>query len=198
MDINKLKGSIPDSVLAQIPTIVTKFGINTPLRLAHFLSQCAHESGDFRVTTENLNYSADGLKKTFSKYFPGTLNETYARNQPAIANRVYANRMGNGDEKSGDGYKFRGRSYLQITGRNNYAEFSSAIGENCLTNPDLLSAKYALAAAAWYWDYRKINTAADTGPGTESIKAVTKLINGGYIGLLDRIEKFNKYFALLS
>lgn len=198
MDINKLKGSIPDSVLAQIPTIVTKFGINTPLRLAHFLSQCAHESGDFRVTTENLNYSADGLKKTFSKYFPGTLNETYARHQPAIANRVYANRMGNGDEKSGDGYKFRGRSYLQITGRNNYVEFSAIIGENCVKQPDLLSTKYALAAAAWFWDSRKINVAADTGATVESIKSVTKIINGGYIGLPDRIDKFNKFYQILS
>ena len=103
--INKLKGIIPDSILAQIPDTAAKFNITTSLRLAHFLSQCAHESGNFTVFKENLNYSADGLKKIFGKYFPGNLNESYAHNPEKIANRVYSNRMGNGDETSGDGYK---------------------------------------------------------------------------------------------
>ena len=109
LKIESLKGHVPDSVIAMIPDTASKFGINTPLKLAHFLAQCGHESGGFKITQENLNYSADGLKKIFGKYFPGNLAESYARNPQKIANLVYGNRMGNGSEGSGDGYKFRGR-----------------------------------------------------------------------------------------
>ena len=130
MDINKLKGHVPDTVIAQLPEVMTKFKIDTSLKLAHFLAQVGHESGGFKVVTENLNYSAQGLQNIFGKYFPGNLEESYARQPQKIANRVYASRMGNGDEASGDGYKFRGRGYIQLTGRNNYVEFSKAINEN--------------------------------------------------------------------
>lgn len=113
MMITKLKGHIPDGVLTQLESVMNKFEINTPLRLAHFLSQAAHESGGFKFITENLNYSAAGLKTTFPKYFPGNLNEIYARKPEMIASKVYASRMGNGDEKSRDGWTFRGRGYIQ-------------------------------------------------------------------------------------
>ena len=125
--INKLKGIVPDSVLSQIPDTAAKFNITTSLRLAHFLSQCAHESGNFKYVRENLNYSVDGLKKTFGKYFPGNLNESYARNPEKIANRVYGNRMGNGNEASGDGYKYCGRGFIQLTGKENYAAFDKYV-----------------------------------------------------------------------
>ena len=120
LKLENLKGHIPDAVLAQIPDTAAKFNITNNLRLAHFLSQCGHESGGFKAVSENLNYSADGLKKIFGKYFPGNLNESYARQPEKIASRVYGNRMGNGDEASGEGYKFRGRGYIQITSRPNY------------------------------------------------------------------------------
>ena len=123
--INKLKGSIPDTILAQIPDTAKKFNITTPLRLAHFISQCSHESGGFKVMKENLNYSSDGLKKIFPKYFPGTLSESYARQPEKIGSRVYANRMGNGDEKSKEGFKFSGKGYIQLTGKQNYTEFKN-------------------------------------------------------------------------
>ena len=124
LNIDKLKGHIPDNVLSQIPETAQKFNITTNLRLAHFLAQCAHESGGFKAVSENLNYSADGLRKIFGKYFPSTLAESYARQPEKIASRVYADRMGNGNEMSKEGYKFRGRGYIQLTGKNNYSNFS--------------------------------------------------------------------------
>ena len=119
--LDALKGHIPDSVIAQIPDTAAKFNITTPLRLAHFLAQCGHESGGFKSVSENLNYSVDGLKRIFGKYFPGNLAESYARQPEKIASRVYGSRMGNGDESTGEGYKFRGRGYIQITGLNHRA-----------------------------------------------------------------------------
>ena len=115
IELSKLKGHVPDSVITQIPTVMEKFQINTPLRLAHFLAQCGHESGNFRAVQENLNYSADGLKRIFPKYFPGNLAESYARNPEKIASKVYGGRMGNGDETTKEGFKFRGRGYIQLT-----------------------------------------------------------------------------------
>ena len=118
MDLNKLKGHIPDSVIAQIPGIQEKFEINSPLRLAHFLAQCGHESGGFRLVKENLNYSAKGLMGIFKKYFPNeALAKAYERKPEKIANKVYGNRMGNGDEASGDGAKYYGRGFIQLTGK---------------------------------------------------------------------------------
>ncbi len=150
MDISKLKGHIPDSVLAQIPDTAAKFEINTPLRLAHFLAQCGHESGQFRVVNENLNYGAKGLLGIFKKYFPTEDKaKTYERKPEKIANLVYASRMGNGPESSGDGYKYRGRGYIQLTGKDNYTQFDKTVPEDILANPDLVSGKYALMSAAW-------------------------------------------------
>ena len=198
LNIEKLKGHIPDTVLAQIPETAAKFNITNNLRLAHFLSQCGHESGNFKAVSENLNYSADGLKKIFGKYFPGNLNESYARKPEKIAARVYASRMGNGDEASGEGYKFRGRGYIQLTGKNNYTNFSKFIGEDCVSNPDLVATKYPLASAGFFFDSNKLWAICDRGADDATVTAVTKRVNGGTIGLSDRIKHFKEYYNLIK
>jgi len=196
--LEKLKGHIPDTVLSQIPEVINKFNCNTPLRLAHFLSQCGHESGGFKAVTENLNYSADGLKKTFGKYFPGDLSNSYAKNPEKIASRVYANRMENGDENSKEGWKFRGRGYIQLTGKGNYSKFTKFIGEDCISNPDLVATKYPLASAAFFFDSNKLWLICDKGSDDATVTAVTKRVNGGTLGLTDRIKHFREFFHLLS
>ena len=198
INLTKLKGAIPDEVIAQIPDVMTKYEINTPLRLAHFLAQCAHESGTFKVVYENFMYSADGLKKIFPKYFPGTLNESYAKKPELIASRVYGSRMGNGDEASKDGYKFRGRGYIQLTGKGNYTAFDQVVEENILANPDLVATKYPLLSAAFFWNKTNLNTVADKGADTATVTAVTKKVNGGTHGLDSRINYFNKFHNLLK
>jgi putative chitinase len=199
MDLNKLKGHVPDSVINQIPGIQEKFAVNTPLRLAHFLAQCGHESGGFRVTQENLNYSAKGLQGIFKKYFPSeAIALDYAKKPQKIANRVYGGRMGNGNEASGDGFKFRGRGYIQLTGRDNYKAFDDAVEDNILENPDLVATKYPLASAAWFWNKNKLNQLADKGNAPEVVTMITKRVNGGTIGLADRQKHFNEYYSLLK
>ena len=198
LNIDKLKGHIPDTVLAQIPETAKKFNITNNLRLAHFLAQCGHESGNFKAVSENLNYSADGLKKIFGKYFPGNLNESYARQPEKIAARVYASRMGNGDEASKEGFKFRGRGYIQLTGKNNYTNFSKFIGEDCVANPDLVATKYPLASAGFFFDSNKLWAICDKGADDATVTAVTRRVNGGTIGLADRIKHFKEYHNLLK
>jgi len=198
LNIEKLKGHIPDAVLVQIPDTAAKFNITNNLRLAHFLAQCGHESGGFKAVSENLNYSADGLKKIFGKYFPGNLNESYARQPEKIASRVYASRMGNGDESSKEGFKFRGRGYIQLTGKANYTNFTKFIGEDCVSNPDLVATKYPLASAAFFFDSNKLWAICDKGADDATITAVTKRVNGGTIGLADRIKHFKEYYNLLK
>ena len=196
MDLKKLKGHVPDTVIAQIPDVMTKFKIDTALKLAHFLSQCGHESGGFRIVNENLNYSAKGLLGIFKKYFPNNAKaEAYQRKPEKIANIVYANRMGNGPEASGEGYKYRGRGYIQLTGKQNYTAFGKAIGVDIATNPDLVATKYPLLSAAWFFTrcLPKCTDASDA-----AVTAVTKCVNGGTIGLEDRKKHFKEYFALLS
>jgi len=196
--LQNLKGHIPDAVIAQIPETAKKFNITNPLRLAHFLAQCGHESGGFKAVSENLNYSADGLKKIFGKYFPGNLNESYARQPEKIASRVYGSRMGNGDESTGEGFKFRGRGYIQLTGKNNYTNFAKFIGEDTVSNPDLVATKYPLASAAFFFDSNKLWSICDKGADVATVTAVTKRVNGGTIGLPDRIKHFNEYYNLLK
>ena len=199
LKLEKLKGHIPDAVIAQIPDTASKFQINTPLRLAHFLAQCGHESGGFKVTSENLNYSAKGLMGIFKKYFPTqALAESYQRQPQKIANKVYANRMENGSESSGDGFKFRGRGYIQLTGRANYTAFGKAINEDIANNPDVVSGKYALLSAAWFWSKNGLNKLADGGSTDQVVTSITKRVNGGTIGLADRIKHFKEYYHLLS
>lgn len=198
LKLDKLKGHIPDSVISQIPDTAKKFNITTPLRLAHFLAQCGHESGGFKAVQENLNYSSDGLKKIFPKYFPGTLSESYARNPEKIASRVYGGRMGNGDESTKEGFKFRGRGFIQLTGKQNYTNFAKFIGEDTVTNPDLVATKYPLASAAFFFDSNKLWSICDKGADDATVTAVTKRVNGGTIGLADRIKHFNEYYNLLK
>lgn len=198
MNLDKLKGHIPDRVIEQIPEVMQKFGVNTPLRLAHFLAQCGHESGGFRLTQENLNYSAKGLMGIFKKYFPTeALANAYARKPEKIANRVYGGRMGNGPEASGEGFKFRGRGYIQLTGKQNYTAFDAAVPESIVDNPDLVATKYPLLSAAWFWSKNGLNTIADQGSSTEVVTRVTRRVNGGTIGLADRIKHFKEYHGLL-
>jgi len=198
LNIEKLKGHIPDVVITQISETAKKFNITTNLRLAHFLSQCGHESGGFKAVSENLNYSADGLKRTFGKYFPGNLAESYAKQPEKIASRVYANRMNNGDEASKEGYKFRGRGYIQLTGKGNYTSFTKFIGEDCVANPDLVATKYPLASAAFFFDSNKLWSICDKGADDATVTAVTKRVNGGTLGLADRIKHFKEYYNLLK
>ena len=196
--LQNLKGHVPDAVIAQIPDTAKKFNITNPLRLAHFLAQCGHESGGFKSVSENLNYSADGLKKIFGKYFPGNLNESYAKQPEKIASRVYGSRMGNGDESTGEGFKFRGRGYIQLTGKQNYTNFAKFIGEDTVSNPDLVATKYPLASAAFFFDSNKLWSICDKGSDVATVTAVTKRVNGGVIGLTDRIKHFNEYYNLLK
>ena len=199
LKLDKLKGHIPDAVIAMIPDTAAKFQINTPLRLAHFLAQCGHESGGFRLTQENLNYSAKGLNGIFKKYFPTeAAAAAYARNPQKIANKVYGNRMGNGDEASGDGYKFRGRGYIQLTGKDNYTAFGKSIGEDICANPDKVASQYALLSAAWFFSKNGLHKMADGGATDAVVTSITKRVNGGTIGLADRIKHFKEYYHLLS
>lgn len=199
LKLDKLKGHIPDAVIAMIPDTAAKFQINTPLRLAHFLAQCGHESGGFRLTQENLNYSAKGLNGIFKKYFPTeAAAAAYARNPQKIANKVYSNRMGNGTEASGDGYKFRGRGYIQLTGKDNYTAFGKSIGEDMTANPDKVASTYALLSAAWFFSKNGLHKMADEGATDAVVTKITKRVNGGTIGLADRIKHFKEYYHLLS
>ena len=199
LKLDKLKGHIPDAVIAMIPDTAAKFQINTPLRLAHFLAQCGHESGGFRATQENLNYSAKGLNGIFRKYFPTeAAAAAYARQPQKIASKVYANRMGNGSEASGEGYKFRGRGYIQLTGKENYTAFGKSIGEDIISNPDVVASKYALLSAAWFFSKNGLHRMADEGASDLIVTKITKRVNGGTIGLPDRIKHFKEYYHLLA
>jgi putative chitinase len=207
--INKIKGHIPDSVFQQIPATCAAFNIITPLRLAHFLAQCDHESGGFKAVSENINYGVEGLLNTFKSDFDTNHNKvleaneklkanTLSRKPEAIANFVYANQNGNGNEASGDGWKYRGRGYIQCTGRLNYLGFSRFIGEDCVTNPDLVSTKYPMASAAWFFDKNNLWKICDLGSTDDIVTKVSRKINGGDNGLLDRQEKFDKFWKILK
>lgn len=175
---------------------LNKYSINTPLRISHFLAQVMHESGDFKVTKENLNYSKEGLMKVFKKYFPTEeIALKYAHNPEAIANYVYANRNGNGNEASGDGYKYCGRGYIQLTGKSNYMAFKLTISEDIINSPALVgNTILAMTSACWFWNTHKLNKLADIN----SIEGVTRTINGGVNGQVDRIAKFKKIYSILK
>lgn len=170
-------------------SLLNSYGINTKLRLAHFFAQIEHESG-LKPIAENLNYSANGLRKTFGKYFTDLEAIKYQRKPELIANRVYANRMGNGNEASGDGFKFRGRGFIQITGKNNYILLSKDTRIDFLNNPDLLLIEAnAMISALWFWNKNNLNIWADK----DDINTITKKINGGFNGLSHRKELLLKY-----
>lgn len=171
----------------------------SPNRAAHFFAQTAHESGNFKAFSENLNYSAKGLRGIFRKYFPtDALANAYARQPMKIANRVYANRMGNGPEGSGDGWKFRGRGALQLTGHDNYQAFANYVNRpDVMTNPDLVAGELCFESALWFFDRNKLWGICDQGVNDASILALTKRINGGTHGLDDRKLKTKKYAGWL-
>lgn len=198
LNLDGLTGKLPAGVIAQIPETALKFGITTNLRLAHFLAQCAHESVGFTATVENLNYSAQRLMQVFPKYFRGVDPNAYAHNQAKIGSRVYANRMGNGDEASGDGFKFRGRGYIQLTGKNNYTSFTGFIGEDCVASPDLVATKYPLASAAFFFNTNNIWAICDRGADDATVTRVTKAVNGGTTGLAERLQNFKKFMQALG
>lgn len=200
-EVEDLKGIIGNNPYAQqwheaISQVCPEYGIDTPKRLAAFLAQCAHESGNFRFLKENLNYKAESLMRVFPKYFPdaGTA-QAYAKNQEKIANRVYANRMGNGDEASGDGWRFCGRGLIQLTGKNNYTLFAASIDTPLEEIPEYLGTfEGAVQSACWFWEMNNLNVEADAG----DIKKMTKKINGGYIGLEDRIKHYEHALHLFG
>lgn len=165
-----------------------RYNINTHDRVCAFLAQLGHESGNFVHRVENLNYSADGLRKIFGRYFPtDAIAQQYARQPIRIASRVYANRMGNGDEASQDGWKFRGRGYIQLTGRNNYTACGRYLGRDLVADPDyLMSIEGAVVSAGWFWEVNKLNAFADA----RDMKTLTKRINGGFNGLAHRMELY--------
>jgi putative chitinase len=172
----------------------------TPERAAHFFAQTAHESGNFKAFAENLNYGAAGLTGIFKKYFPTTEKALlYERKPEKIANLVYGNRMGNGDEASGEGFKFRGRGALQLTGKDNYKAFSEYLkNPEIMTNPDLVADQFAFESAIFFFDRNKLWDICDKGVNKDTILALTKRINGGTHGLADREEKTLKYYGYLK
>jgi putative chitinase len=195
MNIDALAGIVPEKILLQVPSIKQ---IDGPLRLCHFLSQLSHESQDFTVIQENLNYNAGGLLRVFGKHFSYRDATNYQHDPVGIGSRAYANRMGNGDESSGDGYKYRGRGYLQCTGADNYKSFGDYIGEDCLSNPNLVAFKYPLESAAWFFTVNNIWTVCDKGRSNAVVQAVTKVVNGGKNGLVDRQRLFSQYYDAVS
>ena len=199
MNTSNLATKLPARASKYMLEVVQRYNITSRLRLAHFLAQIAHESGDFKFTIENLNYSADSLLRVFPKYFKDKATaDKYARNQELIGSRVYGSRMGNGDEASREGFKFRGRGYLQLTGKDNYKAFSTFIKEDCVANPDLVATKYPMDSAVWFFDKNSLWAICDKGETTDVVTAVTKRVNGGTHGLDDRIKKFNLYNQLLK
>lgn len=165
--------------------VLPQYNIDTPLRICHFLAQVIHESAHFKAKVENLNYSAESLSRVFSKYFPSnSIAEEYARKPEKIANRVYANRLGNGDEESGDGWKYRGRGLIQLTGKDNYRDCGKALELDLLSNPDLIANDPVvnIKVACWFWSKNNLNSLADK----DNVTAITKKINGGINGLTDR------------
>jgi putative chitinase len=196
--LEKLKGSVPQKVLDELPSVIDKFGINTPLRLAHFIAQIKQESQDFTATTEKLDYKAVALLKTFPTHFTPAQAAAYEHQPEKIANRAYADRLGNGSEASGDGYKYRGRGYIQLTGKDNYRAFARYVSDDIVANPDLVATKYPLLSAAWFWSTHNANPKADAGSDVQAVTAVTKVVNGGANGLAQRIDNFNKLYSQLA
>ena len=171
----------------------------SPIRAAHFFAQCAHESGNFVFLSENLNYTAEQLTKTWPKLFPADIASKYAKQPEKIANRAYGGRMGNGPEESGDGWKYRGRGAIQLTGKDNYTAFSKAANKpDVMTNPDIVSGELAFESAMFFFDKNKLWDICDKGINDAAITELTKKINGGTLGLEDRKEKTYKFAQILG
>jgi len=202
-----LKPHLPSHIHKEILTMDRLFpntfsrlpALKITLRLCHFLSQCAHESGNFQHTEENLNYAAHDLKRLFLKYFPThEMQHFYAHQPEKIGSRVYANRMGNGDEASTEGFMFRGRGYLQLTGKENYAAFRDFIIHDCVRYPEYVAQKYPMISASWYFNHNQLWPLCDQGPSIQVITELTQRINGGVHGLKKRIQLFDTFFSILN
>jgi putative chitinase len=176
--------------------LLPDYEINTPQRIAAFIAQCAHESGNFVFLTENLNYKAESLMKIFGKYFKDMATaKAYEKKPEKIANRIYANRMGNGDEASGDGWRYRGRGLIQLTGKTNYTWFAASLEISAEEAAEYTQTfEGAAQSACWFWETNKLNNEADKG----DIKTMTRKINGGFIGLDDRIKHYNHALHVLG
>lgn len=207
IDLDLLNGVIPDKVLSELPSVMDRFKINTRLRLCHFLSQCEHESGGFTIVVENLNYSAQGLANTWPKRYsmnskpphvPNALARKIERTPQLIGNATYSNRMGNGGPETNEGFLYRGRGYIQLTGKQNYISFSKFVDDDVVKVPDLVAKKYPLSSAGWFFHVNNINSICDLGSDVKTITAVTKKINGGTTHLSDRIFRFNEFWKLLK
>lgn len=206
MNIQKLKGHIPQTVLDQLPDTITKFNINTTLRLSHFLSQCAHESSNFRITKENLNYSAPGLLKTFPTHFTVVQAKNCEHNPEKVGNQAYASRNGNGDVQSGDGYRYCGRGYIQLTGKINYKAFDKLVEEDILALPGLVGSKYPLMSAGFFFNNNNLWSVCDSplvdkggkDLAEKAVAAVTKRVNGGLNGFPERLKYFKLFYNLLK
>jgi putative chitinase len=185
-----------DNWHSALSEILPEYEINTPERVAAFIAQCAHESGGFKFLKENLNYKAPSLRKVFPKYFPDdAIAAEYANKQEKIANRVYANRMGNGDEASGDGWRFCGRGLIQLTGKNNYTFFAASLDMKVEDVPEYLGTfEGAVQSACFFWEQNNLNQWADK----RDILTLTKRINGGTIGLEDRQKHYNHALHVLG
>jgi len=194
MKIDKLRVRIPEHVYDQLNEVITTFKINNPLVLSHFLGQVAHESGNFKFVRENLNYSAQGLLKTFPRYFSKDTAEIAARKPELIGNMVYGLRMGNNAK---EGFLFRGRGYLQLTGKVNYKAFGDYISVDLVANPDLVATKYPLLSAAWFFEVKVLWNLAARDASDQTIKHLTRRINGGFNGLADRISKTKLFTSIL-
>lgn len=194
--LEKLTGLVPASIIDDLKNYPK---LHTSNRLSHLLAQIKHESGAFKLIEENMNYSSKRLMEVFPRYFPQNLSESYGGKPELIANRVYGSRMGNGDEKSGDGWKYRGRGYMHLTGKTNYSAFSKWIGDpNVITNPDLVKTKYPFISAIWFWESNNLSGIADGGVSDLTINAITKRINGGTNGLAERKKYTIEFYSKLK
>jgi len=201
LTLDQLKQMVPGIPYAEhwheaLEQLLPDYEINTPQRIAAFVAQCAHESGGFRFVKENLNYKAASLRKIFGKYFPDdAIAATYANRPEMIANRVYGGRMGNGPEASGEGYKYCGRGLLQLTGKENYSWFAASLEISPEEAAEYLETfEGAAQSACWFWETNNLNVEADAG----DIKKMTKKINGGYIGLEDRINHYEHALHIMG
>ena len=209
--IETLRKSLAAKVYDQLPLVIERFNITSNLELAHFLAQVHHESGGFKSTVESLNYTkVDRILDIFKRHFDNDKNKVISKaefniacsfisNPEGLANHVYCNRLGNGDEASGDGWLFRGRGYIQLTGRANYEAFAKFITEDdILGNPDLVASKYPLSSAGWFWDANNIHTSANAGSMRANVREVTKHINPALAGLPQREALFKQYHSILD
>lgn len=198
--LQRKAGVKPDGVFGQATfRAASAFLHLSDNRAIHFFAQCSHETGEFKRFEENLNYSSDGLTATFGKYFDKARALTYARNPEKIANRVYANRMGNGREESGDGWKYRGRGAIQLTGQSNYQHFfESLFLPHLLSTPDIVATDYAFESAIYFFDKNNLWEICDKGTSIDEVTALTRRINGGYNGIGHRQQLTEKYNGYIS